>query len=39
MDIIKKAELNPKYFAEVKDLKCVCQPWQDFNRKDIFFHR
>jgi hypothetical protein len=36
MDIIKKADLNPRYFEEVKDLKSICHSWQDFNKRYLF---
>jgi len=32
MGIIKKAELNTKYFEEIKDIKCICRSWPDFNK-------
>jgi hypothetical protein len=36
MDLIKKADLNSKYFEEVKDIKCICRTWQDFNKRYLF---
>ena len=33
MDIKKKADLNPRYFEEVKGLKRKCQSWQDYNTR------
>ena len=36
MDIIKKADLNPRYFEEVKDIKRKCQSWQDYNTRYLF---
>ena len=36
MDIIKKAELNVKYFEEVKDIKSICRSRQDFNKRYLF---
>ena len=36
MDIIKKADLNPRYFEEVKDIKSKCQSWQDYNTRYLF---
>ena len=36
MDIIRKLELNPMYFEEVKEIKRNYKNWQDHNPRYLF---
>ncbi len=36
MDIIRKVELNPRYFEEVKEIKRNSKHWQDLNPRYLF---